>query len=352
MNARRAALADVLLLTALVVPRALHAKEASCVTVVSSPNAAPPVEEAAVRLSAELRAAGFAVRLVEGTPGSDGRARVEGATGASGRCPGDPFATIAIMTTGHGAAAEIWVADHVTKKTLVRRIEGGDDANATNAASDLAVRTVELLQASLLEVRVAPKGSVPPDVRAWIEKPKPPPPPPPRRTHIASIEAGFGFRAGGTLGVAPVPLLRLGVELPANFAIRGFAAATFTTTTLETNIGSVALQERLAALDLAYAFRSARARVYPTLSLGGGLYDLGFDGRPASSGGGHRGNFFAAMLVAGAALRLRILPNLTAFADFQVIVVQREAVITVLGAPIGHSGRPLFLPSAGLVAHF
>ncbi len=61
---------------------------------------------ATARLSAELGAAGFSVRLVDGSTGGDARAEVERVEGS--------FATIAIVPTGPGAAADVWFADRDT----------------------------------------------------------------------------------------------------------------------------------------------------------------------------------------------------------------------------------------------
>ncbi len=177
MTARQAALVGVLLCAMLVAPRALHARDGSTVTLVSPPHAGALVEEAVIRLTAELRAAGFSVRLVEAPADGDGRTQVEGERGVRpGIGPGESFATIALVTTDHGTVTDLWVADHVTRKTLVRRIDVGD-LGATNAASDLAVRTVELLQASLLEVSATRKQSLPPELRRPGSRRRSPPRP-------------------------------------------------------------------------------------------------------------------------------------------------------------------------------
>jgi hypothetical protein len=361
----RAALLGVLLCAALVTAGEVRAKEGSSVVVVSPPHAGPLVEEAVIRLSAELRAAGFSVRLVEGSPGGDGRAQVEGELSGAGAGPtmglrpaepgsapnpGEPFATIAIVTTGRGAVADMWVADHVTKKTLVRRVDIGD-AGATNAASDLAVRSVELLRASLLEVGAASKTALPADLRGWIGEPKAAPPPPPR--WVASLEAAFAvLGGGGSFGIAPLPLLRIGYELPRGISLRASVAPAVMPATRGFPAGTVALQQTVAALDLAYSFGLERQALYPVVSLGGGLYYLHVDGQAVVPQGSRTGGFASAVLVTGAGLGARILPNLTALADLQVVALQTEPVVTVTGSASVSAGRAALLPSVGLVAHF
>jgi hypothetical protein len=350
MKAGPAALLGVLLCAALVTPRDVFAlggaREGSSVTVVSPPRAEPLVEEAVIRLVAELHAAGFSVRVVEASPGGDGRAQVE-ATADAGAA--EPFATIAIVPTDRGAVADMWVADHVTKKTLVRRVDTGD-AGATNAASDLAVRSVELLRASLLEVGGARKEALPADLRAWIEPPQPPPPRPPRQ--LASIEAAFAVLAGGSFGVAPLPFLRVACELPRSLSLRASVAPAVIAATLSSSAGTVALHQTVAALDLAYAFGLSRERFYPVISLGGGLYYLQFDGQAAVPQRSQHGSFLSAALVAGAGLGVRLLPNLTALADLEAVALQAEPAVTVMGSTAGSAARVSALPSLGLVAHF
>src|SRR5262245_7062457 len=123
-----------------------RADERSPVTVVRSARGGPTVDAATERLVAELEAAGFAVRVVQSAGGIDGRSEVEEPGGANAAS----FATIAILATDHGAVADVWIADHVTKKTVVRRVDV-TGAPRADAAGDLALHSVELLRASLLE---------------------------------------------------------------------------------------------------------------------------------------------------------------------------------------------------------
>jgi hypothetical protein len=121
---------------------------------------------------------------------------------------------------------------------------------------------------------------------------------------------------------------------------------------LNTGSGAVELRQILAGVDLAYAFGLERRRFYPVVSLGGGLYDLQYAGEAVAPQRGARGGFVTAALFAGAGVGARLHPRVSAFSDVQVVVVQKEPVVTVLGAPAGSAGRPALLPSIGLVTHF
>jgi hypothetical protein len=139
---------------------------ASRVAVVRPRKPSADIAEATTRLAAELRAAGFEVAVVDARPGVDARTQVE-RTQLDPR----PFATIALVGTERGAVADVWVADHLSSKTLVRRVDVGAD---TAVPSALAIRAVELLRASLLEVSASgtrPGAAVPEDVARWMAAP-------------------------------------------------------------------------------------------------------------------------------------------------------------------------------------
>jgi hypothetical protein len=333
-------------------PRVLRAEEVSSVTVVSPADAGPLAQEAATRLGAELRAAGFSVRLVQGAPGADGRSQVESTAARELHGDGipDPLASVVFLKTERSAVAEVWVADHVTKKTLVRRVEIGDAATS-NAASDLAVRAVELLRASLLEVREARRQTMPVGLRQWIAESAPPLPPAPA-SRVASLEAGLSVLGGGDFGLAPTPIVRVGLELPRSLSLRAFVAPSVGQTSLNASSGAVALRQTVAAADFTYAFGLQKERVHPVISLGGGLYYLQVDGHATAPYQGDHETFFAAAFVGGGGLDVRLLPGLAALVDVQLVALSRQPAVTVLGVETGRAGRPAFLPSLGLVAHF
>jgi hypothetical protein len=148
------------------VPQRVSAQAArSCVAVVRGESDDRLPSDANVRLRAEVHSAGFEVVEVDLPPG-DARAQVENAANRSG-C----FATVALHGASFGALADAWISDHLTGKTVVRRIEV---SRASNASTVLAIRSLELLRASLLEIaeplgNTAPERAAPPDVLQWVE---------------------------------------------------------------------------------------------------------------------------------------------------------------------------------------
>jgi hypothetical protein len=181
--------------------------EPSRVLVVRERGADAVVERAEVRLSAELRSAGFEVdeRLADGD--AEARRLVEQ--------PGDggAFATVLLQRSTAGASTDVWVADHVTHKTVMRRMEAHGRGDAADRS--LALRIVELMRASLVEAlvlpppaeAVAPPPPPPPDVARWTRQAlhEPTPPLAPLRLSLGAA----GVFGGPNMGVAIAPEVRV-----------------------------------------------------------------------------------------------------------------------------------------------
>jgi hypothetical protein len=361
-----------------------RADETSLVILLRPPGADRVVIEATTRLEAELRAAGFQVRVIEGTAGADGRTQVEGTvTGPEATPRPASFATIALLATDRGAAADVWVADHITRKTLVRRLDVSDPG-VDNAASDLAVRSVELLRASLLEVSAPQKRELPADLARWLGEPPPiartfatptltptaappasaatvAPAPAPRPASaparaapsraVAGVEAGIGVLAGGSFGAAPVPVLRIAAPLPLHLAVRATLVPT-AKTELSAAAGTVALGQDLLTIELAYAFGREDATVFPLVAVGGGLYYLRVDGAAKTPYVGEHHNMSAGFFSAAAGLGVRVHEGVALLVDGSALVLQPEPVVTILGKAAGATGRPAFFGSGGVVLDF
>jgi hypothetical protein len=165
-------------------------------------------ERLAARVSAELRAMGLEPKTVV----VDDAAAV---TTLESRAK-DSGAIAAIRVIRSDQRAEVWVADRVTGKTLLRNVTC---APGEDAVSVLAVRAVELLRASLLEIEAVPppRTEIPVTevVRKVVATAHPQTPPP------FAMGIGFGPQLVPTLSaafdlvvsIAWMPTSRLGVEV-------------------------------------------------------------------------------------------------------------------------------------------
>jgi hypothetical protein len=215
------------------------------------------MREVVTRLSAELAAAGFEVILVDGTPLRDPRAEVE----AEGQ-PSFSRATMALVRVEKSAAADVWIADHTSHRTLVRRIDL-DTIREPIPPATLAIHAVELLRAHLLEV------AVPSPARPGPPTTSPPPPPEsrprpvpatPKRALLEGLGVEVGLAAlygfGETRGrLAPTLRLSYGgsIGLSGRLSVFGPTAT-----------------DQLALLELSYALEPWRQMIVPLVSLGAG----------------------------------------------------------------------------------
>ena len=355
------------LLLVAVLATARTAVAASRVTVVcpSSPDAA--AREATTRLEAELRATGFEVVSVDAAPGSDPRAEVE-----TTRLGPGVIATIAIRSTERGAEADVWVADHLSEKTLVRRVDvaaaGGD------AASTLAIRAVELLRASLLET-TSPAAThearpVPTDVARWIERPpapsrrtplrSPPAPeptarpgadPPPRESPPArsSLALAPALRLGvhGLDGVGP--MLSVSTPAPLGTLVRLSLLPSLLRPVLRGQHGVASVSEELAVLDLAYPLGPRSSRLLPVLSAGAGASHFRVQG---AGDVGYRGTARTAwsfVADAGLSLLVRLGARLALEGGFHAQLLAPQPVVQIAGQELSRAGLPVLQMSLGLV---
>ncbi|MGH7440126.1 MAG: hypothetical protein ACRENE_30920, partial [Polyangiaceae bacterium] len=276
----------------------------SRVALVRSAPADRILHEATTRVRAELLDAGFEVVDVDSAPG-DARSEVEGAAPESA-C----FATIAMNHVAGGAFADVWISDHVTGKTVVRRVGVGADTNATSV---LAIRTLELLRASLLEAaaRVAP--AEPPmtpasDVMRWVA-PALPEAPPSTVPALRGTALGLGALTLGGLqgiGLAVGPAVAVSRGFGPLFARLAFAGPLLGPD-LRTSTGSATVRQELGALEIGWASVPSPIGVDAWIGVGG--YDLHTDGSASAPYRAVGGEVASVLTTAGAVVMAQLFPR-------------------------------------------
>ncbi|APR88135.1 Flagellar hook-length control protein FliK [Minicystis rosea] len=169
------------------------------------------------RLRAELTALGFEVITAPAPPGALSREALEASARAAS-------AVAAMRVAWLRAGLEVWVVDRVTGKTVLREVMAAGAA----PESTVALRAVELLRASLMELDAAqpPRGETPaPEgLRAAAGLP-PPPSAPPNAAHtptapvpptaptrpFLSIDVGASI-TGSPGGLPAFPALTVGLS--------------------------------------------------------------------------------------------------------------------------------------------
>jgi hypothetical protein len=235
--------------------------------------------QAETLLAAELRASGFEVVARERAPGTELRDDIEAAAGAL-----HPIAVLALAVTS-GATAEIWLSDRVTGKLVIRRLDDGGDGDT---AASVALRAVELLRGSLLELTVEaptpPRPAPPPDVARFVATTA--------SGHRAWFVEGLGLSVGAALFATPAalgptyaPALRLSYgrrRLGLRLSVLGPGSlGKVDVHDGDALLGTARVHQELALLEVLLAFRPD-SPVQPFLSLGAGVQHVRVSGTGAS----------------------------------------------------------------------
>ncbi|HTM44086.1 MAG TPA: hypothetical protein VL137_03975 [Polyangiaceae bacterium] len=299
--------------------------------------------EAPTRIRAELEAAGFDVEIVEGDANLAPRDQLDRV--AQQARPGPtPVATIVLASAG--TSADIWVADRVTAKTTVRRI---DIAQTSQAASILAVRTVELLRASLLETQAAHASQPPPAPK------QPRRPAPPRPTESPSdqsaIQGALDLGAVGLFGLNGfTPHLGPALRISAGtLDVKGrlTLAAPILGGRLSEAQGSAMVRPLLGQLDVVASVPVQRTmRLYGSLGFGG--YVLPVHGEASAPALAHDKTATGGTLQIGVGLQAMITPRFGLFVDPQLMWFLPEVAIRIANEQAGRIGAPAFGANLGL----
>jgi hypothetical protein len=326
--ARTAAIAGVLAAS----PPARASEATRPAVAVAPPDARDALlRESETRLGAELRAAGFDVIREPDAAGAI-------ASFSLARAPGG------------GAAVDVSLTDRLTRKTSTRRIEA-DAATGELAPATLAIRAVELLRASLVELG-APGEPAPERVPVAVERLVAPlRDERPRRPVVGNAVAiAAGVLVGGE-GLAPaaVPVVRASVAVAARWGLRITVAAPSIAETVGTSAGSASIRQELAAADVVVALRPREdVRIVPYLAAGAGVFHLHVRG--ASAGPpfvGRSDDAWAALATAGLGLALRLGARTAIVLDAAAVVTAPGAAVDVGGAIVARAGRPSELVTLG-----
>jgi hypothetical protein len=325
---------------------AAQAAWAATVILVRPENPKPITAEALVRMHGELVSVGFDVQIVASSAGTDPRASLEQTASGS-----NVDAVVALLGDATPGPVEVWVIDRVTGKSVVRRIPSQPESN--RAAEILAIRAIELLRASLLEVAMA-GGREPPIVL------KPPPAEVTRfvdraldsRKHSRwAVEVG-GSGVGSFDGVGPalLPMVRLDLALGSYGLMRATAAGLGTRSHVEGLSGSAEVAQQFGLIEAGVRLRP-RQRLQPFFSLGAGARYTSAEGRALLwSSRGQTAGQWSFVADVGTGIRLSLHSRFEIALEVHAQLAQPYPAIRFLGSSVATAGRPDLLPSLTLIA--
>ena len=306
--------------------------------------------EALVRMHGELVSAGFDVQIVATTAGADPRASLEQI--ASGN---NVDALVAILGDATPGSVEVWVIDRVTGKSVVRRIPSQPESD--RAAEILAIRAIELLRASLLEVAMA-GGREPPlvpkppsaEVTRFVDRALDS-----RRNSRWAIEVGGGVVASfDGVGPAVLPMIRLDRAVGFYGLVRVTAAGLGTRSRVEAPSGSADVAAQFGLIEAGIRLRP-RQRLQPLFFLGAGAQYTSAEGR--ASGlfpgvyQGQTAGLWSFLADAGTGIRLSLRSRFEIALEVHAQLVQPYPAIHFLdSSTVPTAGRPDLLSSLTLIA--
>jgi hypothetical protein len=310
------------------------------------------------RLRAEIEALGLRVVVVDGRDPSPSdlteRARAVGAA-------------VAVSTTATAGGVELLLVDRVTGKTLEREVLARDLSN-DDSDSVIALRTVELLRASLLELELGhpPRGEVTatPDVLQTVKTRAPEAEREVRHTPSAAVRAerralgedailaGVGASVLTHFGqVAMVP----GVTATALFqptqrvAVGLWAGVPLGSSNLAAEEGSAEIWSSVFGTIFRIAPLTPGAVLEPSLGVGGSVLFLRVEGVEASP------NFVTdaeQLMAAGPhgelGCALRVVRGLTLRLDLRALAAFPRPIVEFVGREVASLGRPFVALTLGL----
>lgn len=343
--------------------RPCRAADAGPRVVVSADGRDAFLRESATRLAAELGAAGFTAVRLEAPAGVPVEAASLAQLGAAHDCVA-AFALLRARTEGRGPsetdadAVEVWLWDRLTGKTTLRRLALGPAADEPALLpTALAIRAVELLRASLVELSwtdTHTSGAAPPApaVARLYAPVRPPPAPDP--VAGTSLAVGGGALVSLTKPALPaslVPLVRASFALPelpapAPRALGLWVAAPGLARDVRASAGAASVRQELALVLAQWAGRRQPGRpvhLSPRLGIGAGVYHLsarGLSGGPLLPQSAEVWSFASGLAVG---LALRLGSSLAVAADVTAIATWPGAALALGDTEAGRAGRPSLL---------
>jgi hypothetical protein len=303
------------------------------------------------RILAELSAAGFDVVEIDAPPDTSSRAVVE--------APSKAVATFAVERVGNRPAVDVWLADQITGKTTVRRLDlqiGASD----RAVAILAIRAVELLRASLLEIVVPAKAeadnspdTVPADVATFVRDTSTPV----RQTPRGLLE-GVGIEMDaavihGFSGIGPSAGLALrgswGVHK--GFAARITLAGLEVGPTLRAPGGAATYGQEIGTVEGVY-FASVAGPLSAFASAGAGVSRFHVKGSADSPNTPASADLWSPVATLGGGAGLRIAPGAAAILSLNGVLTLRRADVDIAGHVAATTGQPSLFATLGLLATF
>jgi hypothetical protein len=314
---------------------------ATTVVIVRPPNASSEVAETLTRLHGELLSVGVDVPMVDrpaagNSPGTDWRDWLDEVAGKRGAA-----AVVDIIGDDSVVAVDVWILKpqghfEVTRVTA--------EANSPNRSGTLAIRAIEALRASLLELDLRARRR-----REDAANRAPAAVTPPAATEAVTPRRRFAVELGATalmsldgVGPALMPAVAAGFAPRSSVVVEAVFAGAGTRPTVRSSLGSARVQQQYATFGARYSLHPNDSW-WPFLGVAAGALHTGLDGESGPTVDGHRVDQWSFVVDGGfgAGLRLSARYYLTLSAHAQLAAPY--AAIHFVDTMVATSGRPNLL---------
>ncbi len=305
--------------------------------------------ETLVRLHGELTSVGFQIEIVDGPAGDGVRGRESRSWLEQLAARRGVDAVVAIVGDVSPDSVEVWVIDKVTGKSVVRTVPF--EPKTARASETLAIRAIELLRSSFLEIDLA--GN---------ERGRQPLAPPPAVVHFVEMEPRaqrrerFGLGVGAAaimsldgVGPAVLPTVRLDWAVRSWFLAQVALAGLGTRPTVATSTASAQLAQEYGLVGGCYRFRAGQ-RLRPFLGLSAGVLHTAVEGRANVPDQGHNTDQWSFLIDGGLGASLQLHDRFYASLAAHAQMAEPYLAIRFGDAVVATSARPNLLLTLALGA--
>lgn len=313
---------------------------ATTVAIVSPPRPSAEAAETVSRVHGELLSVGLGVVLSErtverGADGTDSRAWLQDLIADD-----KASAVIDVVDDVDVIAVDVWVGKSSPGRFEVTRVSV--ERNATNASERLALRAIEALRGSLLEIDVAARArrrdATPPPVVVASPKTEPPALDELRKRYV--LELGIAAVASlDGVGPAVAPTVLVGWAprpwLLVDAAFAGFGSRARVTTAA----GSALVGQGFAVLGSQARFRPSH-RWSPTVAVSAGVLRTSVEGQDGANTEAHAVERWSLLVDASAGIAFRLYGRYYATVAAHVQMAEPYVVVHVVDIVGASVGRP------------
>jgi hypothetical protein len=261
------------------------------------------------------------------------------------RAAHDRNAIAAVRVLVSSGVVEVWIADRVTGKVVLRDVLA-QDADSKVSETTVVLRVVELLRASLMEVEAphAPRGEVapPPALYKVVGFPE--------QTGKLRLELGPAVIVSlGGVSASLAAAFAAGYRLSSYFTAEGLGAVSLTSGNMTRAAGKAQVYSRAGSLGLEAHTHAAASPWQPFVRVGIGLLSLSSRGEANTPFVGYQRDDTGLAVLAGVGMRYRLTRNIALSAALHGLRALHPVAMQFNDSTVGRFGTLVSVGNLGIV---